>query len=140
MQVVGRTCACAIFLDHLVFRLFIFCSHSQNQEEFTVFFSWRLRFNFFFFKGSVWIWSLCEFPWSFGLQLQCTGSIFYFRKKISLPSMKAVVRACTCAIFLDHLNFRLFMFGSHSYLKSGWIHCELYFELEVHLPIFWGSC
>ena len=54
--------------------------------------------------------------------------------------MKAVVRTCVCAISLDHLDFRLFMFGSHSSLKSEWIHCQLYFELEVHLPYFRGSC
>ena len=59
-----------------------------------------------------------------------SGSIF-----IS-PSMKAVVRTCTCAISLDHLDFRLFMFGSHSYSKSGYIYCQCYFETEVHLPIF----
>ena len=53
--------------------------------------------------------------------------------------MKAVVRTCACAISLDHLDFRLFMFGSHSYSKSGWIYCQFYFETEVRLPIFRGS-
>ena len=32
------------------------------------------------------------------------------------------------------------MFGSHRFSKSGWIHCQFYFETEVHLPIFRGSC
>ena len=54
--------------------------------------------------------------------------------------MKAVVRTCACAISLDHLDFKLFMIGSHSYSKSGWIHCQFYFETEVHLSIFQGSC
>ena len=54
--------------------------------------------------------------------------------------MKAVVRTCACDVSLDHLDFRLCMFGSHSYSKSGWMHCQFYFETEVHLPIFWGSC
>ena len=39
---------------------------------------------------------------------------FYFSKQISFPSMKAVFTYCACAISLDHLDFRLFMFGSHS--------------------------
>ena len=30
------------------------------------------------------------------------------------PSVKAVVGTCTCANFLDHLDFRLVMIGSHS--------------------------
>ena len=30
------TCACAIYLHHFDFRLFIFGSHSRNQDEFTV--------------------------------------------------------------------------------------------------------
>ena len=38
---------------------------------------------------------------------------FYFRKQISLPSLKAVVSTCICAISLDHLDFRLYLFGSH---------------------------
>ena len=40
-------------------------------------------------------------------------NIFYFRKQISLPSLKAVVSTCICAISLDHLDFRLYLFGSH---------------------------
>ena len=31
--------------------------------------------------------------------------------RILSPSMKAVVRTCTCAISLDHLDFRLYMGG-----------------------------
>ena len=54
--------------------------------------------------------------------------------------MKAVVGTWACAISLDHLDFRSFLFGSHSSSKSGWINCLFYFETEVHLPIFRGSC
>ena len=57
-------------------------------------------------------------------------------KKLFSPSMKAIVRTCACAISLDHLDFSLFMFGSHSYSKSGWIHFQIYFETEVHLLFF----
>ena len=60
--------------------------------------------------------------------------------KFLSPSLNAVVRTCACAISLDRLDFRLFMFGSHNYSYSGWIHCVFYFESEVHLPIFRGSC
>ena len=68
------------------------------------------------------------------------NNIFILESKFLSPSMKAVVRTCACAISLDHLDFRLFMYGSHSYSKSGWIHCQFYFETEVHLPIFRGTC
>ena len=43
------------------------------------------------------------------------NQIFISGSKFLSPSMKAVVRSCACAISLDHLDFRLFMFGSHSY-------------------------
>ena len=39
--------------------------------------------------------------------------IFYFRKQISLPSMRAGVRICACAISIANLDLKLFMFGSH---------------------------
>ena len=59
--------------------------------------------------------------------LDCSyGGLTVFYKKICISgskflstSMKAVVRACACAISPDHLDFRLFMFGSHSFSKSG---------------------
>ena len=57
--------------------------------------------------------------------------------QIYSPSMKAVIRTCTCAVFLGHLDFRLFMFGSH--LLEIRMHCQFYFETEVRLPIFRGS-
>ena len=43
------------------------------------------------------------------------NKIFISGSKFLSPSMKAVVRTCACAISLDHLDFRLFMFGSHGY-------------------------
>ena len=77
MKAVGRTCTCAISLDHLHFRMFMFCSQGRNQDEFTVSFILRQKFTFLFFKEAVRIWSLCEFSWSFGLQSWCTGSILW---------------------------------------------------------------
>ena len=63
--------------------------------------------------------------------------IIIAESKFLSPPMKTVVRTCACAIFLDHLDFRLFMFGSH--LLKIRIHCQFYFETEVRLPIFRGS-
>ena len=45
-------------------------------------------------------------------------NFFVSGSKFLSTSMKAVVRTCACAISPDHLDFRLFMFGSHSYSKS----------------------
>ena len=50
-----------------------------------------------------------------------SSKIFISGSKFVSPSMKAVVRTCACAISLDHLDFTLFMFGSQSYWKAGWI-------------------
>ena len=60
IKAVVRTCACAIFLDHLDFRLFMFGSH-RNQDEFAVSFSSRRKFVFLFFEEAIRISSLCEF-------------------------------------------------------------------------------
>ena len=65
---------------------------------------------------------------------------FFSGSKLLSPSIKAVVRTCTCAISLDHFDFRLFFFWL---LKSKlrWIpYCQFYFESEVHRPKFKGSC
>ena len=62
------TCHCAISLDHLKFRLLMFSSYSQNQDEFTASFISRRKFIDLFFEEAVQILSLCEFSWSFGLQ------------------------------------------------------------------------
>ena len=77
MKAVVRTWACAISLEHLDFRLFMFGSYSRNQDEFTVSFISRQKFMFLFYEESVRILSLCEFSWSFGLQSWCTGSILF---------------------------------------------------------------
>ena len=61
MKAVVRTCAYAIFLDHLDFRLFMLGSHSRNQDEFNVSFISRQKFNFLTFEEVVRIWSLCDF-------------------------------------------------------------------------------
>ena len=65
---------------------------------------------------------------------------FMSGRKFLSPSMKAVVRTCVCAISIDHSDFILFMFGSHSYWKSEWIHCQFYLETEVYIPILKESC
>jgi len=83
------------------------------------------------------------------LLIICTAVMVYwqyfiinllFQEANFSPLMKSVVRTYTCAISLDHSDFRLFMFCPHSYSKSGGIHCQFLFETEVHLPIFQGSC
>ena len=62
MKAVVRTCTCAISLDHLNFRLFMFGSYSRNQDEFTtVSFILRRKFLVLIFEEVVRIWSLCEF-------------------------------------------------------------------------------
>ena len=62
MKAVVGTCSCVISLDHFDLRLFMFGSHSRNQNEFTVSFISRKEFNFLFFEKAVRIWgSLCEF-------------------------------------------------------------------------------
>ena len=53
MKAVVGTCSCAISLDHLDFRLFIYGSHSLNQDEFTVHFISRWKFIFLFFEEGV---------------------------------------------------------------------------------------
>ena len=70
MKAVVRTCACAISLDHLDFRLFMF-GHiaTRNQDEFTLSFISRQKFIFLFFEEAVRIWSLSEFSWPFGFQI-----------------------------------------------------------------------
>ena len=95
---------------------------TRNQDEFTVSFISRWKFIFLFFEEVV---LNLEFINANSLDhLDSSLAVFYTEKFISgskflSPSMKAVVRTCACAISLDHLDFRLFMFGSHSYSKSG---------------------
>ena len=73
---------------------------------------------------------------SHGVLAAFYNKIFISESKFLSPSMKAVVRTCACAISLDHLDFRLFMFGSHSYSNQDEISLSVLFETEVHLPIF----
>ena len=44
---------------------------------------------------------------------------FISESKFLSPTIKIVVRTCVCAISPDHSDLRLFMFGSHSFSKSG---------------------
>ena len=111
MKAVVKTCTGAISLDHLDFRFFMFGSYSRNQEKFTVsLISWH-KLIFLVFEGAVPIQSWCEFSWSFGLQSWSTGSILwwfsFFRKQSFLPSIKAGVSTCACAIALDRLDLKI---------------------------------
>ena len=111
MKAVVKTCTGAISLDHLDFRFFMFGSYSRNQDKFTVsLISWQ-KLIFLVFEEAVRIQSLCKFSWSFGLQSWFTGSILwwfsFFRKQSSLPSIKAGVRICACAIALDRLDLKI---------------------------------
>ena len=68
LPIVVGTCSCAIYLEHLNFRLFIFSSHSWNKDTFTVSFNSRQKFIFLFLEEAVKILSFYQFSWSFGLQ------------------------------------------------------------------------
>ena len=88
-----------------------YLSYSRNQDKFTVsLISWQ-KLIFLVFEEAVRIQSLCKFSWSFGLQSWFTGSILwwfsFFRKQSSLPSIKAGVRTCACAIALDRLDLKI---------------------------------
>ena len=118
---------------------------SQNQDEFTVSFISRQKFIFLFFEEAVWIWRLCKFSFSFGLQLWCAGSIykkvFISGSKFLSPSMKALVGTSPCATSLGHLDFRLFSFGLYSRnqdeftvsIISRWKFISLFFEEAVRI-------
>ena len=89
LEAVLRTCACAFSLDHFDLRLFMFCSHSQNQDEITVSFITRPKFIFLFLEEAVRmlmgiLFIICIAVWQYFI------IIFFFRKKISLPSMRVV--------------------------------------------------
>ena len=42
------------------------------------------------------------------------NKMFISGSKFLSLSMKAVVTTCACAVSLDHVDFSLFMFGSHN--------------------------
>ena len=137
------TCACTISLGHFDLRLYIhvFGSHSRNKDEFTVSCFSRRKFIFLFLRKLFEFWAFANFL----DHLDCSLAVFfkkytvyYLRKQISLPSMKVVVRSCACAISLGHLDFRVFMFGSHSWNQDEFT--VSFISRQVHLPIFRGSC
>ena len=111
IKAVFGTCPCANSQDHL------------PMDQFTVSFSSRQKFTFLFsrklFEFGAYANSLDHSDCSHGVL-----AVFYKKKIISdsnffSPPIKAVVRTCVCAISPDHSDFRLFMFGSHSFSKSG---------------------
>ena len=63
--------------------------------------------------------SVDRLDYSHGVLAVFCNKNFISESKFLSPSRKAVVRTCACAISLDHLDSRLFMFGSHSQSKSG---------------------
>ena len=106
------SCSCAIYLDIA----------SRNQDDFTVKFILRQKFIFLIstnlFEFEAYTNSLDHLDCSHGVLavfiiIFCTSG-----SKFISPSMKAVVETCTGAISLDHLDFRLFMFGSYSRNKD----------------------
>ena len=75
----------ANFIDHLDFRMFIFGSHSRNQDEFTVSFISRRKFIFLFSRKLFEFWAYSNFL----DHLDCSHgalAVLYLRKLISLPS------------------------------------------------------
>ena len=115
MKAVVRTCACTISLGHFDFRMYLFGSHSRNQDQFTVSL-FKTEVHLPIFRGScsnLELMQILLIIWIAVWQFFASGS------KFLSSSMKAVVGTCSCAISLDHLDLRLFMFGSHSYSKSG---------------------
>ena len=52
--------------------------------------------------------------------------------------MKAVIGTCPCANSLDHLDFRLFIFGSH--IQSQDEFTVRLIQDGIHHPDFRGSC
>ena len=63
---------------------------------------------------------------------------FIAGRKFLSTSMKAVVGTCACANSLYHLDFRLFIFGSHSQNQDESSVSLL--QDKVYPPIFRGSC
>ena len=104
MKPVIRSCVCAISLYHLDFILFMFRSHSWNQDEFTVSFISRRKFIFLFFEEAVWMCSLCELSWPFGLQSWCPGSIY---NKFFISGSKFIWHQWRQLLELEPLLFHL---------------------------------
>ena len=101
--------SCTIFLDHLDFILFMFGSQSWNQDEFPVSCITRQKFIFLFFEEPVWIWGHVN---SLFIIWIAVWQIFIIKVLISgskflSPSMKGIVGTWSCAISLNHLDFRL---------------------------------
>ena len=100
----------AKFFDHLNYRLFIFGSHCR-----TINFILRRRFIFLFFEKAVRILNLREYSSPFGLQSWCTGTNLLKEANFSPHQSRQLLElALTSANFIDHLEFILFIFGSHS--------------------------
>ena len=118
MKAVVGTCFYAISLDHLDFRLLCLAHIVEimmnslsvlfRDGSFSSYLSRKL-FEFRVMRIPLIIWIAVMVRWQyFKMFFFISGSKF-----LSL-SMKAFVRTCPCANSLDHLDFRLFMVGSHS--------------------------
>ena len=70
----GRSCACSNSLDHLDFRLYMFGSHSRNQDELTLSL-FQDGSSSPYFLGSCSNFELMRIPFRLELKSWCTGSI-----------------------------------------------------------------
>ena len=102
----------------------MFGSHSPNQDEFTVSFISRRKYI------SLILRELFEFEAYANLldHLDCSHGA---QAVLFSPTMKAIGKTYACAISLDHLNFRLYMFGSLIFLGS----CSNFELLQILLII-----
>ena len=123
--------------DHLDFRLFIFCSHSPNLEEFTVSFISRWKFIFLFFEKAVEFLAYANFLDHLDFRLFIFGShsrnqdeftvSFISKQKFILLFFEKAVWILAYANILDHLNC------SHGALAV------FYLRKQISLPINEGS-
>ena len=146
MKAVVRTCDCAISLDHLDFRLFMF---GWNQDEFTVSFILRRSSSYSFSR------KLFEFGASVNspAHLDCSLAVFYdnfiFRKQISLLINESScwnLRLCSFSwpfgfqivifIYIFTLSFilrRMFIFLFFEKAVQIWSLCEFSWPFGLQL-------
>ena len=91
------------YLDHFDFRLFMFCSHSQNQDEITVSFILRRKFIFLFLEEAVRmlmgiLFIICIAVWQYFIIIFFSGSKFF------LPSMWVVFGIRFYSISVGHFD------------------------------------
>ena len=121
----------------MYFRLFIFSSRSRNKDEFTVSFISKRKFIFLFFKEAVWIWpyanSLDHLDCSLGALSVFCNIFFISGSKFLSPSLNMRLCYFPTIWISDCLSL------SHI-VEIRMNSLSVYFETEVHLFIFRGSC